>query len=486
MLTRKFFVDLHGCAKNQVDAEIIIGIMCKLGWQNAEAPEEADLIIVNSCGFIAPAKEESINAVIDIRSSFPNAKIILAGCLAERYAKLLKDELKEADAFFGNGDLSKLPTLIKELFPDSKTNPQIEENKRILKPEQKGISCGARPKVLNFPRSAYIKITEGCDNYCSFCAIPIIRGRLRSRPIDDIVEEIKAFIKKDFFEFNLIGQDLAAFQADTALSDEQDKSTKPALPDTLLTPCSGLAKLLKAISGIEGNFRIRLLYIHPDHFPPDILPIMTSDTRFLPYFDIPFQSGAKKIIKAMNRTGSAEIYLSMVEKIKHAFKKAKSPYGEPVIRTTFLLGFPGETDDDFKETVDFLKKLKTLWSGGFIYSKEEDTPAYSFKKQVPKKIAEKRLSEIQEIQTAISEKILDKFIGMELQVLVEEILEDNLALGRAWFQAPEVDGAVVLNLIKESEKQKIRPGDVVKAKILARRGFDLEAVSQQVETSKSS
>ncbi len=452
MLTKRFFIDLHGCAKNQVDAEIIIGIMEKLGWENSETPEDTDLIIINSCGFIKPAKEESINAVIDMRAAYPNAKIILAGCLAERYAEILKDDLSEADAFFGNGDLSKLPELIEKIFPDN-NKPEV------LRPPQKGISCGVRPAILNFPRSVYIKITEGCDNCCSFCAIPLIRGRLRSRPVDDIVKEIKTFLKKDFYEFNLIGQDLAAFQDETA--------------DKISAENSGLSKLLKAISEIEGNFKIRLLYIHPDHFPLDILPVMTADNRFLPYFDMPFQSGSEKIIKAMNRTGSSEIYLDMVKKIRQAFKNAKSPYGEPAIRTTFLLGFPGETDADFKQTADFLKKLKTLWSGGFVYSKEEDTPAYSLKNKVSKKIAEARFSEIQDIQTQITEKELDKFIGWELEVLVEEILENNLALGRAWFQAPEVDGAIVLNFVNG---QKINPGDIVKAKVLNRIGFDLEAI----------
>ena len=242
--------------------------------------------------------------------------------------------------------------------------------------------------------------------------------------------------------------------------------------------------LLKSISEIKGNFKIRLLYIHPDHFPLDILPIMTADKRFLPYFDIPFQSGAQKIIRAMNRNGSAEVYLDIVKNIRDAFEKAKSPYGEPQIRTTFLVGFPGETDEDFNETIKFLKELRPLWSGGFTYSREEDTPSYSFKGRVPKKTAEARLAEIQNTQTSITEKKLDSFIGKEIEVLVEELIqaEDKtfLALGRAWFQAPEVDGAVVLNFNlnkKDIDGNPISPGSIVKARIAARNGFDLEAVA---------
>ena len=464
-------MDLHGCAKNQVDAEIIIGIMENLSWKDTSDPDEADLIIVNSCGFINSAKEESLNAVLQAKAAHPKAKILLAGCLAERYAEVLKNDLPEADGIFGNGNLSLLPQLIDSMFPQDSLAGKNSE--KILIPPQIGICGGERPKILNFPRSAYIKITEGCDNFCSFCAIPIIRGRLRSRPIKDICDEIKAFLQKGFYEFNLIGQDLAAYQ--TGKDDFKENLHREN--------SSGLALLLKNISAISGNFKIRLLYIHPDHFPPDILPIMTADNRFLPYFDIPFQSGSEKIIRAMNRNGSAEVYLDIVKNIRDAFEKAKSPYGEPQIRTTFLTGFPGETDEDFKETLNFLKELKPLWSGGFIYSREEDTPAYSFKGKIPKKTAEARLAEIQSIQTSITETKLDSFIGKEIEVLVEELIpaEDKtfLALGRAWFQAPEVDGAVVLNFnlnSKDNDGNQIEPGSVVKAKILARNGFDLDAV----------
>ena len=473
MLQKKFFIDLHGCAKNQVDAELIIGIMENLSWKNTSDPDEADLIIVNSCGFINSAKEESINAVLQAKAAHPRAKIILAGCLAERYADILKNDLPEADGIFGNGNLSLLPQLIDSIFPKKTSEGKFIE--KPLVPPQIGICGGERPKILNFPRSTYIKITEGCDNFCSFCAIPIIRGRLRSRPIKDICDEIKTFLKKGFYEFNLIGQDLADYQ--TGKNDlKEDKLHKEK--------SSGLALLLKSISEIKGNFKIRLLYIHPDHFPLDILPIMTADKRFLPYFDIPFQSGAQKIIRAMNRNGSAEVYLDTVKNIRDAFEKAKSPYGEPQIRTTFLVGFPGETDEDFNKTIKFLKELRPLWSGGFTYSREEDTPSYSFKGRVPKKTAEARLAEIQNTQTSITEKKLDSFMGKEIEVLIEELIQTEdksfLALGRAWFQAPEVDGAVVLNFnlnSKDTDGNPIAPGSIVKARIAARNGFDLEAVA---------
>ena len=510
-MTRRFFLDQHGCAKNQVDGELLIGILTDKGWQKTAEPEKADLIIINSCGFIEPAKRESIEAVITARAAYPQAKILLAGCLAERYGDIFKTGFEEADAFFGNGDLSQLPVLIDRLFPDTlqaellpaNDRPAVSGNKNtiavtppsisphpaaqksecyqpvqpavhgrpFLKPAQRGVCCGPRPELLNFPRSAFIKITEGCNNCCSFCAIPLIRGAVRSRPMDGIVNEIREFVQKGYKEFNLIGQDLAVYEA--------------AAPQEV----SGLAQLLHAISGITGKFSVRLLYIHPDHFPLDILPIMTADSRFLPYFDIPFQSGSDPIIRAMNRCGSAETYLKLIENIRAAFRTAESPYGEAVIRTTFLTGFPGETQADFERTAAFLQAARSLWSGAFAYSREEGTKAADMKKQVPAKIAEQRKTALNELQLKITEQKLAAFCGLETDALIEEIIpqEHNseeetaqscIALGRAWFQAPEVDGAVVVNFSqaqKDSEGQPITAGSLVRVRITALRGIDLEA-----------
>ena len=525
-MIKRFFLDQHGCAKNQVDGELLIGILIDKGWQKTVEPEKADLIIVNSCGFIEPAKRESIEAVITARTAYPQAKILVAGCLAERYGDIFKTEFEEADAFFGNGDLSQLPILIDRLFPEasptagqSPTSERIaeqsqeekyqrkksdryqpvsptEHSRPFLKPAQKGVCCGQRPELLNFPRSAFIKITEGCNNCCSFCAIPLIRGSVRSRPIDGIVSEIRDFVRQGYKEFNLIGQDLAVYEA-APPADALDRSlpskTKPeankAEANKRKPKLSGLAQLLHAISGIKGQFNIRLLYIHPDHFPLDILPIMTADTRFLPYFDIPFQSGSDPIIRAMNRCGSAETYLKLIENIRAAFYKAKSPYGEAVIRTTFLTGFPGETQADFERTAAFLQAVQSLWSGAFAYSQEEGTKAADMKKQVSTKIAEQRKTALNELQLKITEQKLAAFCGLETDVLIEEIIpqEHNndeegaqscVALGRAWFQAPEVDGAVVVNFSpaqKDSEGHPIVPGSLVRVRITALRGIDLEA-----------
>ncbi len=446
-------MDMHGCAKNQVDAELITNKLQTMGWTLVDDAEYAHLIIVNTCGFIKSAKEESINAVIDAKASYPNAKILMSGCLAERYAEDFLDNLVEVDGFFGNGDLSKIDEIIADIEKDIRS---------IVKPAQQGVCEGSRTILADYPASAYIKITEGCDNYCSFCAIPLIRGRLRSRPIEAIVDEIKLLQSQGYFEFNLIGQDLAAYGKEY-FTDVQQNSFDWA--DIGKSP---LAQMLEAISKIEGNFWLRLLYIHPDHFPRDILPIIKNDSRFLPYFDIPFQSGDDTIIRSMNRVGSASLYKKLLSDIKEALPDA-------TFRTTFLCGFPGETDAAFENTKEFLKAIRPSWSGCFSYSREENTASYSFKNRVPAKTAKARSLALQELQSKISEEKLHEHIGKTYDVLVEELIQgEDVALGRAWFQAPEIDGACVICYDSDFDKiENITPGSVIKMTVTGVRGVDI-------------
>ena len=456
----KFFIDQHGCAKNQVDGELIISLLKKKDWEQTFEPGKADLIIVNSCGFIESAKTESINAVMSARQMYPKAKILLAGCLAERYASDLKDELTEADGFFGNGKLDEIYKILEPLMKDERP---------VLVPKQEGVCCGDRDILLSFPGMAFVKITEGCNNRCSFCAIPIIRGDLRSRKADEIITEIKSLVSKGVYEINLIGQDLAAYG--TGATDDCFGDGRTLFHEGE----SGLARLLKMISAIEGTFVVRLLYIHPDHFNEDMLPVMKADTRFLHYFDIPFQNGDDEIIKKMNRVGSRGAYKALIEKIRATFPDAG-------IRTTFMAGFPGESDEAFQNTKAFLRDIATDWSGCFSYSKEDDTPAYSFKNQVPKKIAEHRASELVEIQAEITRERLKKRTGNEYDILIEEVLsessenpDEGLAIGRAWFQAPEVDGSVVVRYDRSSgsEKNAVKSGRLVRVKINSSGDVDL-------------
>lgn len=474
-----FFIDQHGCAKNQVDGELLTGILLNSGWEQAKEPLDPDLIIINSCGFIESAKKEALDSVFAIRSQYPKAKIILAGCLAQRYAENIKDQLPEVDAFFGNGDLSQLPSLLKLLFA-CKTSLKTEQNIKntpVLVPEDKGVCCGVRPLLSTFSGAAFVKVTEGCDNCCSFCAIPLIRGHLRSRTINEILDEAKDLFSRGVKEINLIGQDLASYGVDLNDSKNCVEHTKKT-PRGKSAPHDGktlLPYLLKEFSKLKGNFILRLLYIHPDHFPEEILPIMAKDERLLPYFDIPFQHGSEQILKAMNRQGNSDKYTSLVNTIRQHLPKA-------VLRTTFLTGFPGETTKNQKESVEFLKAIRPLWSGAFSYSLEDDTPiankleADTLKTitQVSEKTAVSRKKELEEIQQKITEGSLLSFVGQIQNILVEELIpeEDGLALGRAWFQAPDVDGAVVLS---SDYPELLIPGEFVKAKIIAVHGVDLEA-----------
>ena len=455
----KFFIDQHGCAKNQTDGELIAGFLMERGYELTLNASEAAFIFVNSCGFIQSAKKESIDAIYDIKKAYPKAKIILTGCLAERYANELIEQMPELDGVFGNGDLSKIAD-----FMDS-----IKKKRGAQTFAQKGVCGGARPVLFNFPASAFVKITEGCSNHCSFCAIPLIRGELRSRKEAEILREIKQLVKDGVYEINLIGQDLAAYGTDTGTS---------------------LAALLTKITAMPGTFIVRPLYIHPDHFTADIIEaIKAGQGRLLPYFDIPFQSGDDGIILAMNRTGSFKQYTALVKKIRRELPGA-------VLRTTFLTGFPGETDEAAENTARFLEEIQPDWSGCFPYSREEDTPAYSMKPRVPARTAKARVARLEELQTAITAKRLQRYVGKELEVLVEEIItsgdpaenpeNEGLAIGRAWFQAPEVDGSVVIRYdLDDPAAAALQPGAVVSVKVLASTGVDLDSRFIKIYRKKS-
>ena len=458
----KFFIDQHGCAKNQTDGELIVGYLSKLGYELTDKADEAAFIIVNSCGFIESAKKESIDAVYSIKNNYPNAKIILTGCLAQRYAQELNESMPELDGVFGNGDLSKIGDFMNSVEKTSHVSMTFP---------QTGVCSGDRPVLFNYPASAYVKITEGCSNHCSFCAIPLIRGELRSRPQQEILDEIKGLVKDGIYEINLIGQDLAAYGTEKGFA-------ASASLDSQNSDKSPLCSLMEKISEIQGHFIIRLLYIHPDHFNKDILQVMKKDSRFLHYFDIPFQSGDDQIIKKMNRTGSRAIYTSLVQNIRRELPDC-------VIRTTFLTGFPGESDENAENTLNFLKDIKPSWSGCFPYSREEDTPAYKMKGRVAARLAKKRAEALEEAQAAITAEKLEAFVGQEVSVLVEEIIsapdeeasDEGLAIGRAWFQAPDVDGSVVIRYDRDNkeEVEAVQPGNVLKVKILASTSVDLDA-----------
>jgi ribosomal protein S12 methylthiotransferase len=450
-----------------VDAETMMAFLNDSGWVPVEDSAGAELIIINSCGFIESAKQESINAVLAYRKVYPHKKILLAGCLAQRYASELSASLPEADALFGNTDLSRISAAAAAALGAGSAAPAPEspaEDTGGPPPREASATAaslmGNRP-LLSLPGSAYVKIAEGCNNRCSFCAIPLIRGPLRSRPVSPVLDECRRLLDRGVRELCLIGQDLGSY------------GTGPEHPS------SGLPGLLEAIASLEGFFWVRLLYIHPDNFPRPVLELCRRDPRFLPYFDLPFQHGSAAILRAMNRHGDAGTYLRLIDGIREALP-------DSVIRSTFLTGFPGETDDDFEALLDFQERARLDWAGVFAYSREEDTPAYAMKGQVPKRIAAERKARIEERQIPISEKQMDRFVGRTLEVLVEErmaavqapaggppdlgeIPDDGLYLGRLFCQAPDVDGSTLIHT-----GTPLRPGELIRGRVFARSGFDLE------------
>jgi ribosomal protein S12 methylthiotransferase len=433
---KTFFIDNHGCAKNQVDAEEMAARLGREGWTEATLAEAAELIIVNSCGFIEDAKKESLDAVLAIRASYPDKRILLAGCLAQRYADALGAELAEADGVFGNGDLSLV---------GQAALAALEGRRQAISPAIRPYAPERRERLRGFPGMAYLKIAEGCSNRCSFCAIPLIRGGISSRDPADVASEFESLARSGVYELCIIGQDLGSYGIDRA-------------------GVSLLPELLARISAIPGEFRARMLYIHPDRFPMAILDACAKDPRIVPYFDLPFQHAAPAVLKAMNRQGDAESYLRLLSDIRGRLPDA-------VIRSTFLVGFPGESDEDFALLRKFQDEARLDWLGAFAYSREEDTPAYALKGRVPKKLALARKTAVEDAQRPITEAALSRWVGRTLRVLVEERIEgEDLAIARGPMNAPEVDGAIVV------VGGNLRAGQLADVVVSAVRGVDLEAV----------
>ncbi len=433
---KRIYIESLGCAKNQVDSELLLTYAMENGYERTEDVTEADVIVVNTCGFIESAKKESVDTFFSLHDANPDARIILAGCLAQRYGHDM--DLEEADAIFGNRDLS--------LFPDV-----LEGREKLLIPEYPDPERERddRKVLLNYPGSAYLKISEGCNHRCSYCAIPVIRGSLRSRPMDRIIAEAKRLIASGIYEINIVAQDLGAYGTDDG---------EP----------SRFVELMDKLSSLEGDFVLRMLYIHPDTFPSGLIELCQERKKILPYFDIPFQHADPVVLKAMKRTGNPEIYLGLINRIRTALPEA-------VIRTTLMLGFPGEDRKAFDTLLDFAENASFDWMGSFLYSREEDTPAYDMRGEEEHEKAHDRASrwqkELEKLQERITAERLERFVGKEYTALIEEKIEgEDLAIGRIYAEAPDVDGLTVIM------GRGMEPGDRVRVGITRTRGVDLEGV----------
>lgn len=406
-------------------------------------PAQAQLIIVNTCGFLEEARQESIDVTLELKKRFPGKRIILAGCFAQRDGLELARMLPEIDGVFGNRALGRITEVIDALGRGERP---------VLVPE----SCEAGRQgspVLSFPGSAYLKIAEGCNNRCSYCAIPLIRGGLISREPQDIVADALRFIESGVVEINLIAQDLGSYGDDLARAN---------LPD-----------LVASILNIPGRYWLRMLYIHPDKFPAGLLDICKADNRLLPYFDIPIQHASRRILKNMGRKGDARSYGRLIERIRTALP-------DSVVRTTFLVGFPGETVRDAGELLKFQEDVQFDWLGAFRYSREPGTPAATEFGPLPRlayfvkrPLVRRRLNRVLEAQQQITCSRNERYVNRVLDVLIEERIEgEKLYFGRIYAQAPEVDGLTVVRA------ENLKPGTLVRCRIVKANGIDLEAVAE--------
>ncbi|MDY0317216.1 MAG: 30S ribosomal protein S12 methylthiotransferase RimO [Candidatus Izemoplasmatales bacterium] len=423
------FISL-GCAKNLVDSEMILAILENAGCEIVQNEEDADAIFVNTCGFIEPAKEESRETIKEM--SRYGKKLIVVGCYAERYREQLLKEMPFIDRVITLADYPKIHLILNEVFNKEglKFMPLKYEN-RLL----------ATSKF-----SPYIKIGEGCNNNCTYCAIPLIRGKFRSRPIDEVVNECRKLVESGAKEINLISQDTTRFGRDLS----PDK--KSLLPE-----------LLKEISLISGVKMIRILYLYPDEITDELIEEVKNNPLVVPYFDIPIQHISSNVLKRMNRRGNENF-------IKALFKKIKDMIPEAILRTTYIVGFPGETEADFNQLFDFTEQVQFDRLGVFTYSKEEDTAAYDFEDEIPDSIKQERLDKIMKLQKKITRINNKKQVNKIHQVLVENYdPESKFYYGRSYAFAPDdIDGMIVFQ-----SKRALAIGDFVNVLITTSYGYDL-------------
>ena len=427
------FISL-GCCKNLVDSEYIIGMFDEKRFEFSSDPKECDVIIINTCGFILSAKKEAIDTILEMAEYKKGRlkKLIVTGCLAQRYYEDLKKDLPEVDAFIKIDDYDDLNDILKELLGEEFTVP-YRTNRKLITNNYYG----------------YLKIAEGCDNCCAYCAIPLIRGNCRSFAIEDLYKEAMRLYELGVKELNVIAQDTTYYGYD-------------------LYGHFALKDLLKRLDEIPFKW-IRVLYMYPDEIEDDLLEFMTKAKRVIPYFDIPIQYGNDKILKLMNRRGSVALIKEKIAKIRELFK-------EPVLRTTLIVGFPFEDEETFKDTLELVKELRFDSLGAFTYSKEEDTKAYEYDHEVDEKTALRRYEELMDVQKKIVSKKAETKVSKVYEVLCEryEELFDRY-VGRSIYSAPDdVDGVVYF----KSDKV-IKPGDFVNVEITGYEDYDLYGVAKE-------
>ncbi len=435
------FVSL-GCAKNLVDSEHMAGVLRQAGLTLARSPEEADVVLINTCGFIGDAKEESIDAILRAcarKQAGLCRAVIVAGCLTQRYRESLRSALPEVDAFLGLDQLDEIARIVR----------RVERGEhgilRVSGVSRKLYSPSARRLVLTGGPFAYLKIAEGCNHRCAFCAIPGIRGRYRSRRIPDIVREAEGLLAAGIRELNLISQDTTRYGCD-------------------LGSRNTTAALVRELDRLGGRFWIRLLYGHPAHIDNALLDAMSAGQRVCHYLDIPIQHSHPAVLRAMHRVGGARA-------VRELPGRARAAMPGVTLRTTCLVGFPGETAAQFDNLVSFVREAEFDHVGVFTYSREEHTAAHDLPRQVTPATARRRRSVLMRAQQGIVRRNLTALTGREDEVLMIRPLEDGVWLGRSARQAPEVDGITRVAVGRADP----RVGDFVRVRYTGAAGYDVTA-----------
>ena len=429
-----------GCPKNRVDSEVMVGKLRRGPFELVDEPDAADVIVVNTCSFIQPATEESIDTVLEMakfKSGGQCRKLVVTGCMVQRYGTALESELPEVDFFLGTGEYHRI---------DEVLSARARQGPRSFVDTPLYIHDELAPRVNSWrPHSAYLKISEGCNHRCSFCIIPTLRGRLRSRTIPSLVTEARALAKQGVVEINLVSQDSTAYGRD--LRDGTD-----------------LGQLLRALAGIEELSWIRLHYAYPIGLPDSLLRAIAEEPKVVPYLDMPLQHASGPMLKAMRRGVTRAGQERILDRVRRYVP-------DIAVRTTFIVGFPGETDEDFDVLVDFVEKQRFDRVGVFTYFQEDGTHAASLPNQVPEDVRAARQAHLMEVQAKISKARNAALVGQEHTVLVDGPAQedDRILAGRLATQAPEVDGQV---LIDEADED-VRPGQLRRVLITTAAEYDL-------------
>lgn len=428
-----------GCSKNQVDGEIMLSLIQRDGYELCGDAEQCDVVIINTCAFIEDAKRESIENILEfceLKRQGVIKAVVVTGCLAERYQQELVTEIPEADVILGIGRNTDIVNAIDQALQGERVVEFAPKDELVMDAER---------VLTNAPYYAYIKLADGCDNRCTYCAIPNIRGRFRSRKMENILEEVRRFAAQGVTEMNLVAQDTTRYG--------EDIYGKLMLPE-----------LIREVCKVDGVHWVRILYCYPQRVTDELLGVMASEPKVVKYMDVPVQHASGRILKAMNRRDDYDYLKNLMQKIREKIPGV-------VLRTTFITGFPGETEEDFAEMTRLVKEVKFERVGCFTYSPEDGTPAYSMPEQIDEETKRRRADIVMSEQLAIAEEFARSWIGRELEVVVEGLNEETgIYYGRSYMDAPDIDTRVYFDSPYEHET-----GEYVMVTVTGSQGYDLVA-----------